>query len=147
MLIIPIYSSYDGFIPEFDDWVLGEVIEDLMDDPEDAFDYYRVSLTTFALLASALLLLFAFCKLKIMIILTCIGGIISMGYKLIDYIDGYSIEHVLDFESGNVGIGFWIPFIIFITCLSLAVRIPSESNNTSIDTQIELNTNNEMEGK
>lgn len=70
-----------------------------------------------------------------------------MGYKLIDYIDGYSIEHVLDFESGNVGIGFWIPFIIFIICLSLAVRIPSESNNTSIDTQIELNTNNEMEGK
>ncbi len=125
VLFIPIYSSYDGIIPEFDDWAFGEIIEEFIDDPEDAFDYYRVSLTIFAFAASLLLLLFAACKSKVLIIITCLGGIISMGYKLIDYIEGYGLEHVLDFESGHIGIGFWIPFILLVICLFYSFSIVS----------------------
>lgn len=125
VLIIPVCNLYydEGILPKFDYWAFGEVLEEIADDPEDAFHYYYVCLTIFSFVASLLLLLFAFCKIKKMIIVTCFGGIISMVYKLIDFIDGYGVDDVIGLDTGEVCIGFWISLAIFVVCLIYSFSI------------------------
>lgn len=150
LIIIPFSTGWlDGLIPEVDDLGHGlfDVLQELAEDGEDAWRSVIVRGTLFAAICDVILFLASVCKSKIMSILSALGGIITMVWSMFMYIDLNDFDAVFDFDDCGTTIGFWIPFILFIICFILAVRIPSESNNTSIDTQIELSTNNEMEGK
>jgi len=140
LIIIPFSTGWlDGLIPEVDDLGHGlfDVLQELAEDGEDAWRSVIVRGTLFAAICDVILFLASVCKSKIMSILSSLGGIITMVWSMFMYIDLNDFDAVFDFDDCGTTIGFWIPFILFIICFILAVRIPSESNNTSMDTQIE----------
>lgn len=150
-LIIILFSTgwLDGVIPEFDDLGHGlfDVLRELVEDGKDAWRSVIVRGTLFATVCDVILFLSSVCKSKIMSVLSTLGGIITMAWSMFMYIDLNDFDAVFDFDNCGTTIGFWIPFVLFIICFISAVRIPSKSSDLSMDSQIELNTNNEMEGK
>lgn len=150
LIIIPFSTGWlDGVIPEFDDLGHGlfDVLRELVEDGKDAWRSVIVRGTLFAAVCDVILFLSSVCKSKIMSVLSTLGGIITMAWSMFIYIDLNDFDAVFDFDNCGTTIGFWIPFVLFIICFISAVRIPSKSSDLSMDSQIELNTNNEMEGK
>lgn len=150
LIIIPFSTGWlDGVIPEFDDLGHGlfDVLRELVEDGKDAWRSVIVRGILFATVCDVILFLSSVCKSKIMSVLSTLGGIITMAWSMFMYIDLNDFDAVFDFDNCGTTIGFWIPFVLFIICFISAVRIPSKSSDLSMDSQIELNTNNEMEGK
>lgn len=150
LIIIPFSTGWlDGVIPEFDDLGHGlfDVFRELVEDGKDAWRSVIVRGTLFAAVCDVILFLSSVCKSKIMSVLSTLGGIITMAWSMFMYIDLNDFDAVFDFDNCGTTIGFWIPFVLFIICFISAVRIPSKSSDLSMDSQSELNTNNEMEGK
>ena len=150
LIIIPFSTGwFDGVIPEFDDLGHGlfDVFRELVEDGKDAWRSVIVRGTLFAAVCDVILFLSSVCKSKIMSVLSTLGGIITMAWSMFMYIDLNDFDAVFDFDNCGTTIGFWIPFVLFIICFISAVRIPSKSSDLSMDSQSELNTNNEMEGK
>lgn len=150
LIIIPFSTGWkNGLIPESEDWGHGlfDAFQEIAEDSEEAMHDVIIMGTLFAAICDTILCLASICKSKAMSIISALGGIITMFWTMFVFIDLNDFDAVFDFEDCGTTIGFWIPFIIFAVCFILAIRIPSESDNESDDTQIESNTNNETEGE
>ncbi len=150
LIIIPFTTGWLlGLIPEFDDLGHGlfDILQELIEEGEDAWYDVSVRGTLFAAICDIIIFLASVFKSKIMSIISALGGIITMVWCMFMYIYHNDFDAVFDFENCGTTIGFWIPFIIFIICFILAIRIPSEKNSISIDSLVDLNTNNEIKGE
>ncbi len=147
LIIIPFTTGWkQGLFPDADDLGSGlyDALQEIAEDSEYAWRNVVVIGTLFAAICDAFLFIASLCKHKLISSVFALGGSTTMVWFMCAFIDINGFDAVFDFENSGTTIGFWIPFILFIVCSVLAIKIPYEEDNESTDPQNELNRSDDM---
>ncbi len=125
--IIPFSTGFcDGIIPDADSigkgvfYILNKCVEN-----EKELRYVTSRGTLYAAFFDLCLLVSAVYGRKGFIVISALGGWISLLICLIRLINMNGFDKIFDLDDCGLTIGFWIPFILFIICFFISLSISS----------------------
>ncbi|MCD7784769.1 MAG: zinc ribbon domain-containing protein [Oscillospiraceae bacterium] len=118
---LPMYSFFEGLFPEDYVWTVEDTFEAFEEDGMDALSYRAVSLHFWTWVAGAGLLISALCRSKAFSIIASIVGIILPIPTIADAVD-FLGEDFLSLSHGCLGIGYYVPLILFVISLIIMIR-------------------------
>lgn len=133
LVIIPFSTGWRfGIIPDVED--LGhafiDVFQEIAEDGGKAFRNIVVRGTLLAVVCDVVLIFAAACKSKCMDIIASLGGVSTLTWFLIKYIELNDFDAVFDLDDCGTTIGFWVPYILFIICFVFSLKIKSKNERS-----------------
>ena len=116
VIFLPLFSEGNGVFPSemhstFLDVVTGK----------HEIDSWPVALTVLIFLPSMLMTVLSILKAQITTKVTGLVGLILMVGALLKYVDTFSLDALFSLENGNLSIGLWIAFLLFIVMLFIPI--------------------------
>lgn len=111
VIFVPVFDVWGGLFPGNPDSNFFDVIEYVF---EGEFSYWVVLFTLTILIPSLFMLIFSFSDGGKMFKAASGAGIIFMIITLIRFVSQNDFGELFDFDDGNISIGTWIAFALFI---------------------------------
>ncbi len=142
VMFIPVFDVWGGLFPGHPDDNFFDVVEYVF---EGEFSYWVVLFTLTIFIPSLFMLIFSFSDGGKMFKVASGTGIIFMIITLIRFISQNDFGELFDFDDGNISIGTWIAFSLFIISF-LVVKSSKDKqftpNKKYIDNLNNINTSN-----
>ncbi len=111
VMFVPIFEVWGGLFPQDVDDNFLDVLEYAI---EGDFSYWVVCFTLAIFIPSFFMLVFSFSDSAKAFRCSAAAGILFVLYWLIRFVAQYEIDYLFDFDDGNISIGTWIGFFLFI---------------------------------
>lgn len=123
VIFIPTFEVWGGLFPDETEYSFFSVISSVFSD-SDALGEFGVLFKLLLFIPSIIMLISSFFKSKTAHIVSSGIGVFSTIYLLIKFVLQSEISALFDFSEGNISIGTWIAFILFI--ISFLISLFSE---------------------
>lgn len=129
VIFIPVFDVWGGLFPSSPDYNFFDVMEYLFTGENWTYNVFLFTMAIF--IPTIIMLIFAILGLKRPAKISAIAGIICVVVRLICFAVEYGVDYLYDFDDGNISIGFWIGFCLFIVMALIKIR---KTDNRSADT-------------
>jgi len=116
VIFLPLYSAGNGVFPN----EMRSTFLEVVTGKYEIYDW-PVALTVLIFLPSMLMTVLSIIKAQITTKLTGLVGLILMVGALLKYVDEFSLDALFSLENGNLSIGLWIAFLLFIVMLFIPI--------------------------
>ncbi len=77
-------------------------------------DQWIVVLTVAVLIPAVFMLVFSLVKATRLAMIASVSGLVWVVVDLIRFVEQYEVDYLFDFDEGNLSIGLWIAFALFL---------------------------------
>ncbi|MBQ5968753.1 MAG: zinc ribbon domain-containing protein [Clostridia bacterium] len=116
VIFLPLFSAGSGVFPS----EMRSTFLEVVTGKYEIYDW-PVALTALIFLPSMLMTVLSILKAQITTKLTGLVGLILMVGALLKYVDEFSLDALFSLENGNLSIGLWIAFLLFIVMLFIPI--------------------------
>lgn len=113
VIFVPIHDVWGGLFPDNVNYNFADVME-LVSEGET--DMWVVQLTLSIFVPTLFMFLVSFSGHRGLFLTTTIIGMLVWFKQIVDYCNQFDIETLMDFEDGNVSIGTWLAFGLYLVC-------------------------------
>ncbi len=139
VIFVPIFDVWGGLFPSNPDRNFFDVIKIVFTDYDD-WSLWVVHITMSILIPVIFMLTASLVNNKKLFLFSSLLGLILEGKQLIEYAIENELYEMLDYDDGNISIGTWIAFGLFICSFLFAIYDVKNTKSSSVNV-VQASTN------